>query len=198
MTRFQNTRQPDWDWWGELWPDPVGLLEKVGVAKRDTLADVGCGNGYFTIPAATMLEGQLFAIDLDESLLSQLRAELDERAIDNVTCVCCDARSLSDHIPPVDVAFMANTFHGVEDQTEFAAEVRRTLTSEGRFIVVNWHDLPQSETVVAGKTRGPPETLRLTPEATRERVVPAGFELVSERELPPYHYALVFERTEKS
>ncbi|WP_336359782.1 class I SAM-dependent methyltransferase [Haladaptatus sp. ZSTT2] len=198
MSRFQHTRQPDWDWWSELWPDPTGLLDRVGVLPGELLVDVGCGNGYFTIPAAKLLEGPLYAVDLDESLLAQLRAELDERGIETVTCVRCDARSLSDHIPPVDVAFMANTFHGVEDQTEFATEIRRALNREGRFIVVNWHDLPRSETVVAGKARGPPEALRLTPAETTTAVVPAGFELVSTLDVPPYHYALVFEREEKA
>ena len=40
--------------------------------------------------------------------------------------------------------------------------------------------------------RGPPSEARMTPEATRQAVEPAGFVLESVVELAPYHYGAVF------
>jgi hypothetical protein len=45
---------------------------------------------------------------------------------------------------------------------------------------VNWKDVPRETTRITGEPRGPPTDLRLSAEDTVE--------------LPPYHYALVFER----
>jgi hypothetical protein len=45
MERFQNTGQPDLDWWYRLWPTPGATLRKLGV-ESGSVAEVGCGSGY--------------------------------------------------------------------------------------------------------------------------------------------------------
>jgi ubiquinone/menaquinone biosynthesis C-methylase UbiE len=52
MDRFQSTRQPDHEWWEQLWPDPEQTLELLGIGPGTSLADVGCGDGFFTLPVA--------------------------------------------------------------------------------------------------------------------------------------------------
>ena len=54
MDRFRNTRQPDWDWWGRLWPTPGATLRELGIETGDALAEVGSGNGDFALPAVRM------------------------------------------------------------------------------------------------------------------------------------------------
>lgn len=57
-----------------------------------------------------------------------------------------------------------------------------------------WHPLPREQTTVLGQPRGPRSDLRMSPEQTRSAVEKAGFKLGALIELPPYHYAAVFER----
>jgi hypothetical protein len=40
MERFQNTGQPDWDWWGRLWPTPGEPLRRLGVESGESLGEV--------------------------------------------------------------------------------------------------------------------------------------------------------------
>lgn len=197
MDRFQSTRQPDWDWWGKLWPTPGATLRQLGLSAGDTLVEIGSGNGYFALPAARIVNpAPVYAIDLDSELLDELEHLADRQEIENVVPVPGDARSLADHVPgTVDVGLIANTFHGIEDPATFVEEVVAVLGDDGRFIVVNWRNLPRETTTVAGEPRGPPTDLRLTPEETREIVEgTADVTQVRRTEIPPYHYALTFEQ----
>lgn len=197
MDRFPHTRQPDREWWRELWPDPAGVLGQLGLEACDTLADVCCGDGHFTVPAAELVApATVYAIDVDGLMLDETEVRAIERGVENVVTVSGDARQLSSLLPErVDVVLLANTFHGVEARTAFAEQAFRSLAPGGRFVVVNWHDRPRDETTVLGDPRGPPSELRMTPGETRAVVAPAGFEAVRRVDLPPYHYGLVFGRS---
>lgn len=197
MEQFQNTGQPDWDWWGALWPTPGATLRRLGIGPQDILAEVGAGNGYFTLPAARITEpNPVYALDLDESLLEELQHIADQQDIENIVPVHCDARNLNDNLPDdVNSILMANTFHGVSDSERFVQEVFDALQPGGQFVIVNWHDQPREETTIQGVSRGPPTELRLSPSETRTLVEEAtGFIQSRQIELPPYHYALCFER----
>ncbi|EMA67849.1 methyltransferase type 11 [Halorubrum aidingense JCM 13560] len=197
MDRFQNTGQPDWDWWGRIWPTPGATLRQLGLSPGDRVAEIGCGNGYFALPAARIVDpASVYAIDLDESLLAELESLAAEQGIENVVPVRGDARDLAAHLPePVDVALLANAFHGIDDRAGFVEGIVAALAADGRFVVVNWHARPREETTIGGEPRGPPTDLRLTPEETRQAVESASdLRLTREIDLPPYHYGLVFER----
>ncbi|HZW61674.1 MAG TPA: hypothetical protein VFF04_05615, partial [Candidatus Babeliales bacterium] len=73
-------------------------------------------------------------------------------------------------------------------------EIAATLKPNGHLTIVNWYPIPREETIVLGKPRGPSTELRLSPEQTRVLVEPAGFELETVVELPPYHYGAIFIR----
>ncbi|MFC7203004.1 class I SAM-dependent methyltransferase [Haloferax namakaokahaiae] len=197
MDLFQNTRQPDWDWWGRLWPTPGETLRRLGVTADSTVAEIACGNGYFALPAARIVgPNPVYALDIDETVLSDLTLLADQQGIGNVVSIHGDARELESHLPePVDIVLLANTLHGVEDSTGLVEQAFTSLRPGGEFVVVNWHDRPRETTTIGGKPRGPPTELRLSPDETEQCVVDAVDPVSSEYiDLPPYHYALRFER----
>lgn len=198
MERFQNTGQPDWDWWGKLWPTPGATLCDLGLQSGESVAEVGCGNGYFALPAARIAEPEpVYAIDLDEALLDELDHLADQQNIENVNSVHGDVRNLTAVLPErVDTLVVANTFHGVDDQSGLIEQAFQAIEPGGNLIVVNWYDRPRETTTVGTEPRGPPTELRMAPKETEDTVLPvAEFELDRRVELPPYHYALVFGRS---
>jgi SAM-dependent methyltransferase len=196
MDRFQNTRQPDWEWWGKLWPTPGATLSRLGITSGKTLVEVGCGNGYFALPAARITDpAPVYAFDLDEALLSELTHIAEQQDIDNIVPIHGDARSLAQYIPDaVGIVLIANTFHGIDDTARLVQQVFDSLRPEGCFIIVNWHDLPRETTTVADEPRGPPTDRRMSPQETKNTVLEAAdFTLKQRVDLPPYHYALLFD-----
>ncbi|WP_455449477.1 class I SAM-dependent methyltransferase [Natrinema thermotolerans] len=196
--RFRNTGQPDWDWWGRLWPTPGATLRRLGIAPGLTVAEVACGNGYFALPAARITAPEpVYALDLEESLLEECTRLAERQEIENVVPVHGDARRMARLLPErVDVVLLANTFHGIDDKQAFVEEAAESLRPSGYLAVVNWHDRPRETTTVAGEPRGPPTDLRLPPDDAAAAVLDGGaFSLAERIELPPYHYGLLFERT---
>jgi SAM-dependent methyltransferase len=191
---FRSTSMPDRDWWAALWPDPEETLKALGIEPRMTVLDLCCGDGYFTAPLAKLVEGKLIALDLDCEMLEQAKAEVARHGAAVRQWVCADAMVLAEHIAvPVDYVLMANTFHGVPEQTGLCRAVRAVLRPLGLFAIVNWYPAKREDTPVLGVPRGPKAEMRMSPQAVAVVVEPARFRTARVVELPPYHYGAVFE-----
>jgi len=192
---FPATSMPDADWWQALWPDPDGVVQRLGVMPGMSVLDVCCGDGRFT-PALcrAAVPATVQAIDLDAGELALARQACAAEHCENVKFLQADVSDLSQFISePQDFIFIANTFHGVPDKVSFAQSVRRLLKLDGRLVIVNWHDTERELTAVLDKPRGPATEMRLSPAACAETIADAGFALSDVIELAPYHYAAVFK-----
>ena len=160
-----------------------------------TVVDLCCGDGHFTAPLAELVNGKVYALDIDPEMLNQARSEVTRRGASVIEWLCADARDIAELIPhEIDYVLIANTFHGVPDKTALAQTVARVLKPGGRFAIVNWHRLPREQTTVLDKPRGPNTEMRMSPDDVRAVVEPAGFQLTDLVELPPYHYGAIFEK----
>jgi ubiquinone/menaquinone biosynthesis C-methylase UbiE len=192
---FEGTEMPTAGWWEALWPNPAGVLEAVGFKRNMDAIDLCCGGGWFTVEMAKVAR-RVLAIDIDPTMLDAAQDRLTKSGATNCEFVEGDAYQLP--APgrwPVDFVFMANAFHGVPDQPRLTQAVRKVLKPGGRFAVVNWHQRPRDETTILGEPRGPKTELRMPPEQTIKSVEASGLRFVELVELPPYHYAVIFERS---
>jgi ubiquinone/menaquinone biosynthesis C-methylase UbiE len=191
---FKGTEMPTAGWWETLWPDPAEVLSKVGIAAGMNIVDLCSGDGWFTLQIAKLAR-HVTAIDIDRNLLDIAETRLSESGLTNYEFVEGSAYDINTIVSqPTDFVFLANAFHGVPDRTRLAQVVALVLKHGGRFAIVNWHARPRDETTILGEARGPLTELRMTPEATRVAVEPAGFRLIEVAELPPHHYGGIFEK----
>ena len=191
---FWGTEMPTAGWWPVLWPDPAGVLAAMGVERGSDVVDLCCGDGWFTAPLAT-IAGHVVAVDLDPKFLDMAQVRVSAAGATNCAFVAGDAYDIATLVPrTVDYVLMGNAFHGVPEPARLAEAVRRVLKPGGRFGVINWHQRPREETQVSGEPRGPHTKLRLSPDQTVARIVPAGLKLARIVELPPYHYGAIFAR----
>ena len=59
--------------------DPLRIIGFSEIGDADTVADIGCGPGYFALPLAGVLtHGRLYALDIDEEMLAVCRERLAE------------------------------------------------------------------------------------------------------------------------
>jgi SAM-dependent methyltransferase len=194
--RYPATAMPDPDWWQALWPDPAGVLHQLGFAAGMTAVDLCCGDGLFTAPMSTLLDGRVYAVDLDPEMLALAQRTCNGSGAPPCHWIEGDARDMVRLIPEkVDIVLIANTFHGVPEQRQMARSVCEVLLPGGAFIVVNWHVLPREETTILNKPRGPRTDMRMSPDDVGKVVEPAGLPFEQTVELPPYHYGAVFRKS---
>jgi 2-polyprenyl-3-methyl-5-hydroxy-6-metoxy-1,4-benzoquinol methylase len=128
---FAATTMPDRDWWATLWPDPAGVLRSLGVQPGMTVLDLCCGDGYFTAPLAKLVDGRVYALDLDAAMIEQARAEAKQQGVSVLEWITADARQLAEVISqPIDLVLLANTFHGVPDQPGLARSTQSDIESQ--------------------------------------------------------------------
>ena len=195
--RFAATGMPDADWWDALWPDPEDVLRRLDLSAGQSVVDLCCGNGKFLPGLLDVGCGPVYALDCDPVMLEDAKAVvIGHPRAQTVRWVDGDAMALPSLIPdPVDVVFIANTFHGAPDHTGLSRAVRSVLKPEGRFIIIGWYARAREETVVLGQPRGPKTEMRQSPDDLAALVEPAGFVRETVVDLPPYHYGAAFSVT---
>lgn len=73
----------------EKWQDPEKILNGIFVAPDSTFVDVGCGTGFFTIPAAKMVgvHGKVYAVDSSSEALYELKKKVAKEGLTNIKAV---------------------------------------------------------------------------------------------------------------
>src|SRR5262249_46580975 len=124
---FEGTEMPTAGWWEALWPDPMGVLAKIGIKSGIEVIDLCSGDGWFTLQIAKLAR-HVVAIDIDPVLLEIARHRLAEANAHNCDFVAGNAYEITQLWPrPVDFVFLANAFHGVLDRPRLARSVRDAL-----------------------------------------------------------------------
>lgn len=168
--------------------DPFPLLKRMGVHQGVTIADIGCGDGHYTIPMASMVgeSGLVLAVDRNAKALSLLQGNLKTSGVkvDTVRILRADASKTGIPSKSVDFVFLANMFHDIEEKGELVKEVKRLLKPTGIAVDLDW---TKNETLF-----GPPFDMRITEKEVENIFREFGFTEINYFNPDPYHYCLVF------
>ena len=68
------------------WQDPEIILAAAGLQPGMIFIDIGCGQGFFTIPAAKIVgdHGRVYALDINHANTERLRKKLSGEGLHNV------------------------------------------------------------------------------------------------------------------
>jgi ubiquinone/menaquinone biosynthesis C-methylase UbiE len=178
----------------EVWEgffDPFEILSTLGIDS--TVADVaefGCGYGTFTIPAATLVSGSIYAIDIESEMINTVKERAQRSGLTDIVLMLrdfiADGSGLAD--VSVDYVMLFNILHD-ERPERMLNESYRILRPNGKVGIIHWN-------YDSSTPRGPPIDIRPKPEQCYEWALKAGFTYVSNHDLTPYHYGFVFAKPE--
>jgi ubiquinone/menaquinone biosynthesis C-methylase UbiE len=169
-----------------LWLPPATVLGGLPLHSGDSIADIGAGTGYFSLPLAEAAgpSGLVYAVDCQTEMLGRLKLKLDQGGISNIRMVHADADSTGLPNASCNLVFMANVWHEFEDHYAVLLESKRILKAGGRISILDWRPDVEPEP-------GPPLHHRLSSSDTAEDLQSAGFLEVTPSNVGKYSWLVL-------
>lgn len=181
-----NKKKLDNEWRRENLP-PLETLAKLGLKSGDIFADIGCGIGYFTIPAAEIIGSQAaYALDTSPEMLAEVKLRAVTAGLTNIVITQTDEYDLKITDELVTFALMVNVIHEIEDKPLFLKEISRILKPGGKLAIIDWE---KKETEM-----GPPVDHRIGRDELTAMLKEIDFGCLETMNFTENFYGLVFSK----
>jgi ubiquinone/menaquinone biosynthesis C-methylase UbiE len=167
------------------WQNPERILTEIGLKRGSTFVDVGCGEGFFAIPAAKIVgnKGKVYALDADEQAIGKLQKKAKEEGLTNLLThvgiaeedVFCESCA--------DVVFFGIVLHDFQAVSRVLENAKRMLKPGGMLVDLDWKKEPMQF--------GPPLSIRFDETQAADLLEKAGFRIEGTKESGIYHYVIL-------
>ncbi|HZD42713.1 MAG TPA: methyltransferase domain-containing protein [Methanomicrobiales archaeon] len=173
--------------WSERrkWQDPEAILARLGLEPGMTFLDIGCGDGFFAIPAANIVgkSGRVYGIDIDSGAVEDLKNRAEREDLHNIhlevgaaeETVICDRCA--------DIAFFGIDLHDFRDPKKVLLNAHQMIKPAGLLADLDWK---KEETPF-----GPPPHIRFSEEKAAGLIQGAGFRVTGIEPAGPYTYLVM-------
>ncbi|MGI9176532.1 MAG: class I SAM-dependent methyltransferase [Pirellulales bacterium] len=161
------------------------LLEALNVRPGQTICDLGCGNGFYTLELARRVgpTGIVYAVDIQPEMLRMLAESAGREGLSNIRPVLGTA--IDPRLPPaaVDLCLCVDVYHEFSHPETMLARVRASLAADGLLALVEFRG---EDPAVPIKPLH-----KMTKEQIRREFEPAGYQVAREFDRLPWQH-LVF------
>jgi ubiquinone/menaquinone biosynthesis C-methylase UbiE len=167
------------------WQNPEAILANIGLKTGFTFMDIGCGGGFFALPAARIVGegGKVYGIDINAESVSELRELAGREGLNNLELTIGRAEDAVLCESCADIIFFGIVLHDFDDPAKVLQNSKKMLKPAGRLVNLDWKKTTMP--------LGPPLPIRFSEEKSAHLIEAAGFEVVSINDADPYHYIIV-------
>jgi Methylase involved in ubiquinone/menaquinone biosynthesis len=183
--KVRDSGMPEESMWSTFF-EPESILRQMGLTADMKLAvDLGSGFGTFSIPASQIINGEVHAFDIEDSMLQVLQEKSEQLEIGNIVPHLKDFIAEGTGLPDdsADYVMLFNILHH-DNPLHVLREVYRVLKPGGKAGIIHW----RSDIVTP---RGPSLDIRPTPVQCHKWAAATGFTVSKELILNPYHFGLI-------
>jgi len=186
--KIRDSGMPAEETWKSFFDAPRILSALDFDSATGDVVDFGCGYGTFSIAAAQLTTGTVYAFDIDPQMVEATTLKANEFDLTNVKATARDFGAEGTGLPHSSAAYamLFNILH-CEEPVALLHEAFRVLQPGGVLGIIHW---------VQGDTpRGPAASIRPSPEQSSAWARQVGFVLPrAVVSLPPYHYGLAVRK----
>jgi ubiquinone/menaquinone biosynthesis C-methylase UbiE len=184
---FNNPRREEWE-------KTSKIIDALKIQPGTTIADVGCGPGYYTFKFSELVgpSGKVFGIDTVEEHLKYVKSVSTKFDIKNVETIKDRQDSAGIPANSSDMVFMCSLYHIIyttsteEVKDRFVNSMKAALKPDGRLVIVDNAVVTQGTLPYHG------------PHIAKELIIGQlyyyGFDLVEQYQFIPQRYVLVFKK----
>ena len=113
--------------------NPQRLLKAAGLKPGQKVLEVGCGPGFFTIPAAKIVgnEGVVYAVDVHPLAIERVKEKIEKEGIKNIKPILTNASNTGLPDQSIDLAFIFGLRYIAGGLGNVIAEIHRILKPGG-------------------------------------------------------------------
>ena len=111
--KIRESGMPKEEEWNKFF-DPIDALKLLGLSSSVMdVADFGCGYGTFTIPAAQIISGKIYAFDIEPEMIEVVKKKAKTLNLGNVKTILRDFVTTGSGLKDesVDYVFLFNILH---------------------------------------------------------------------------------------
>jgi ubiquinone/menaquinone biosynthesis C-methylase UbiE len=167
------------------WQNPEAILADIGLKPGFTFIDVGCGGGFFTLPAARMVgrRGKVYGLDVDNRSITSLKELAAKVELKNLNLTVGQAEESVICEQCADIVFFGIALHDFQDPARVLENARRMVKSAGKLVNLDWKKEPMD--------LGPPLKIRFSEDMAVRLIQMAGFTVETVKDSGLYHYLVV-------
>jgi ubiquinone/menaquinone biosynthesis C-methylase UbiE len=169
------------------WQKPEEVVMKMNLNPGDTVVDIGAGTGYFTRLFARTVgpEGNATGLEIEESMVNYMKDDAKKLNLKNYKARL--VRPDDPELPhqSVDVVFLCNTYHHIDNRVEYFKRLSRGLKQGGRVVIIDFYKrkLPV----------GPSPQHKISQSLVKKELEQAGYRLIRSHDILPHQYFLEFK-----
>lgn len=174
------------------------LVEVLDIEPGEVVADVGAGNGSFSLALAEHVgaTGRVYATEVDRNDLKRIRDRVSRAGVNNVLVI--EGSQEDTGLPPAccDAILLRRVYHHFQEPAAMRSSLRQALGGDGLLLIVDFD--PRRRW---GRPEGVPASRGghgIDDRMVISEMEEDGFELVRELDWRGNDYALLFRAAEKT
>jgi ubiquinone/menaquinone biosynthesis C-methylase UbiE len=165
------------------WQNPEEILSGIDLKPGLTFADIGCGAGFFALPAARIVgrKGKVYGLDISEAAISALKDEAAREGLANLYLTAGRAEDIVFCEQCADIVFFGISLHDFQDPAKVLENAKKTVKPTGKLVNLDW----KKEASI-----GPPVHVRFDEAKASRLIETAGFKIETIKDSGLYHYLI--------
>lgn len=166
------------------------MRQELKVKPGMVVCDMGCGNGYHTLPLAGMVgeTGKVYAVDVQPEMIEMLQANIEKKGLKNIvpiTSLYHDPK-----LPPntCDMIVMVDVYHEFSHPVQMLAGMRAALKPDGQLVLAEYRAEDESVPIK-------PEH-KMSKAQINKEMNANGFKLVREFDGLPWQHLMFFGKSD--